>query len=82
MSEVVERVARAILAKVPPGYGMNAEEAREYARAALEALREPTEEQLDALLWLNKMWREMNSREVYRTMIDAALTAPDTKPPS
>lgn len=39
---MIERAARAILAKVPSGYGMTAAEAMDYARAAIAAMREPT----------------------------------------
>ena len=42
MSEMLEKVARAILAKLPFGYGMSEAEAADYARAALEVIREPT----------------------------------------
>lgn len=48
MSEMVERVARAIYAAAwgfghPPPTGVELEEARAQARAAIEAMREPTE---------------------------------------
>ena len=48
MSEMVERVAKAILDHVPQGYGMYQNEAEEYARAAIAAMREPTGEMKDA----------------------------------
>lgn len=38
---MVEKMAKAILAKVPEGYGMTEAEAVEYARASLEAARDP-----------------------------------------
>lgn len=38
----IEQVARAILSKVPSGYGMTASEAEDYARAAIEAMHNPT----------------------------------------
>lgn len=41
MSEMAERVSSAILAKVPTGYGMTKAEAAEYARVAIEAMRDP-----------------------------------------
>lgn len=49
MSEMIERVARAILDKVPFGYGMTEEESREYAIAAIKALREPDFADMDML---------------------------------
>jgi len=44
----VEEVARAILAKVPAGYGMTEAEAAVYARAAIEEMRVPTKAMLEA----------------------------------
>lgn len=46
MSEMVERVAKAIVArrKLPSGCSINWDCFREDARAAIEAMREPTEE--------------------------------------
>lgn len=44
----VEEVARAIMAKVPQGYGMTAGEALDYARAAIEAMKVPTESMVKA----------------------------------
>jgi hypothetical protein len=41
-STMVKKVAAAIRAKVPYGYGMTDAETVEYARAAIEALMEPT----------------------------------------
>ena len=38
MSDMIEKVARAILALVPEGYGMTKAEASDYARSAIEAL--------------------------------------------
>lgn len=40
MNEMKERVARAILKRVPLGYGMTTPEAEEYASAAIAAMRE------------------------------------------
>jgi hypothetical protein len=65
----VEEVAKAILAKVPNGYGMTNDEALEYARAAIEAMREPTE----AMCLAAKIWSP-SLRESYQQMIDAALS--------
>ena len=43
------------------------------AKAAIAAMREPTDEQYYALCATDKMWREMNSELVWKTYIDAAL---------
>lgn len=48
MSEMIDRGAAAILAKVPLGYGMTKAEAAEYTRAVIESLREPTAAMLAA----------------------------------
>ena len=40
----IEKVARAIRARVPAGYGMTEAESMDYARAAIETLVAPTEE--------------------------------------
>lgn len=50
MSQFIERLAKAILKKVPLGYGMTKPEAVEYARAVLTELREAvTVEMLEAM---------------------------------
>jgi len=36
-------------------------------------MREPTEEQYEALSATGKMWRELDSKTVWQTYIDAAL---------
>lgn len=46
--DIIERVARAILAEVPFGYGMTQSEAEKYARAAIAAMREPDEAMIRA----------------------------------
>lgn len=72
MSEItmIERVARAILAKVPIGYGMRKDEAREYARAAIEAMREPT-------LAMRKVCDFECAEVTWPKLIDAALSEGD-----
>jgi hypothetical protein len=63
MSEMVERVARAIRREKD-----RCRSVEEQARAAIEAMREQTEEMLDAA------WNTTLSAEViWRTMIEAAL---------
>jgi hypothetical protein len=77
MSEMVERVAKAILAKVPPGYGMTDVEAREYACAAIAAMREPTEKMImaaqDAPMDSAIEWRGGDPEIYWQAMIDEAL---------
>ena len=81
---MIERVARAILAKVPQGYGMYEQEAREYAKAAIEAMREPSHAmklvgglRCEAMMFENDpeysgvIFNDM--AVVFRDMIDAAL---------
>ena len=67
MTDMREVVARAILALVPVGYGMTPEEATEYAKAAIEAMRECSDEMLIAAHGTVFM------KEKWRRMIDAAL---------
>lgn len=78
MSEVVERVAAAIAEKYAPAVDQHAPYAkimmREAAKAAIEAMREPTEVQYEALCATGLMWRDLNSTKVWQTYIDAALT--------
>lgn len=76
--EKIEQVARAILSKVPTGYGMTASEAEDYARAAIEAMRKPTEamkESGETALSANGIGDiEPDDSEVcFTAMIDAAL---------
>ena len=84
-TEMVERVARDIKARVPVGYGMTDGEALEYARAAIEAMREPTEAmQVAGGLKYETMLFEGESTGVifkdvgiaFTSMIDAALSPP------
>ena len=82
MTEMVERVARAMaeddrLGAVADGPGVLRQSWRAYvpmARAAIEAMREPTE------LMVAAANRNNHPRDVdtWRTMIDAALNAPTT----
>lgn len=88
--EMVERVARA-LAKVDLNAELSAESVAEYvdafwpnfidaASAAIEEMREPIEAQRDALSATGKMWRELDSKTVWQTYIDAALSGSRTPP--
>lgn len=77
MSEMVERVARAIAGEAfAESHEGDAEsewqKVKHLARAAIEALREPTEE----MEWLGDDAHDphvRNASEIWQTMIDAAL---------
>ena len=87
--QMIGRVARAILSKVPSGYGMTEAESIDYAKAAIEAMREPTEEMVeaggtanyghpreDAVEWAKEEKWDAAAHEavfLYTAMIDAAL---------
>lgn len=78
MSEMVERVAMAIHVTMDaPAWDRTSVLTRDVmrvrARAAIAAMREPTEDMRDALSATGKMWRELNSETVWQTYIDAAL---------
>lgn len=81
---MVEKMAKAILAKVPEGYGMTEAEAIEYARAVLPAMRESTDamaRKADGLTDLVGPYEEANTPEArldefkcaWRVMIDKAI---------
>lgn len=80
-SEMVERVARAIAEAGNGGQFDDETWYKEYqrdvhrvrARAAIEAMREPTEVQYNSLCQTNKIWSELNSQTVWQTYIDSAL---------
>ena len=73
MTEMIERVAQAILAKDPESL-FTIHHAEVYARAAIAAMREPTKEMIEAGFWEGSVG--LNN---YRAMIDAALEC-STKP--
>lgn len=73
MTEMVVHVAQAILGRVPSGYGMTYDEALEYARAAIGAMREPTDAMLETGL---EMIKHSGPSAIFRAMVDAALTVP------
>ena len=87
MTDMIERVAKAIATKALGEVGRDydpfaIQKCIPYARAAIAAMREPTNEQYEALSATGKMWRELDSRTVWQTYIDAALecsTKPDEK---
>lgn len=83
---MIERVAKAILTAASPtgAYDEIAfkDTATILARAAIEAMREPTMAQYEALSATGLMWRELNSTKVWQTYIDAALTKPSAAAPT
>jgi len=79
MSEMVERVARAIANNLGPlgdlRYYMSDEEAMSAARAAIEAMREPTDAMWDAGPVINDP-NDYGPQDVWDAMINAALADP------
>lgn len=82
MSDIVGRVARAIggIPVMCGTYGMSGQDAVALARAAIEAMREPTEDMVgacytDVALASGKWPGSLNYRPdfIWQTMIDAAL---------
>ena len=69
MSEMIERLARAIEAE--SNYVISQHHAKALARVAIEAMREPTEAMLSTSGY-------QDADEVWRDMIDAALAPPET----
>lgn len=70
MSEMVERVANAIFNAMDATDGLYGTAAEKYARAAIEAMREPTTPMIDASVAID---RYACPSEEWRAMIDAAL---------
>jgi hypothetical protein len=93
--DMIDRVAKALFADYQksalgpdltqtwstlPNYSKD--HAYSQARAAIAAMREPTEEMYHGVCALNKRWQDSNSAEIWQAMIDAALecsTKPDEK---
>ena len=83
MSEMVERVARAIRAvmtpEAHPAFDDMGPTLRDlyasYARAAIEAMREPTEDMFGAWLVVQESSEALQWDACWRAMIDAALTS-------
>lgn len=73
-NEMLARVADAILTSSfeTEEWSLSIDGAKKAAVAAIEAMREPTDEQYSALCATNKIWRELDSRTVWQTYIDAA----------
>jgi hypothetical protein len=79
MSEMVERVAKAI-AKCAPAIDQRAPYAKimmlEAAKAAIKAMREPTEAMIEAGQE-GELGRAESVEMIYTAMIDAALAPPE-----
>ena len=77
MSEI-ERLARSFELPLIDDLGDPFPGEREaVVRAILQAMREPTESQYDALSNSGVMWRDLNSAIVWTTYIDALLNEGD-----
>ena len=82
MSEMIEKVARALLMENRPDYTPKQIEHgwfqyRFDARAAIEAMREPTNEMAEVGMearWQSPIRDANNVREIWSAMIDAALS--------
>lgn len=74
MSEMIERVGDALRTACRKEYGTdwNYNVAWKFARVAIEAMREPTDEMYDRYR-CEKPWKDLNSHEVWRLWIDSAL---------
>lgn len=73
MSEMVERAAEAV---ITANERLDWTEAREIARAVIEAMREPTKTMLDGPTWYDgphSQFTPGDAKEVWDQMIDAAL---------
>lgn len=82
MSEMVERVAKAILETMDLTDGLDGTAAENYARAAIEAMREPTEAMfcagderiIEALNDHTRILRHVTpAQDAWQAMIDEAL---------
>ena len=76
MSEMIERVAKALRLRADQEPPPHQEALRNIARIAIEAMRDPTEEQLRAA-W-DKV--DYNIDDFWRVMIDASLKCEEPKP--
>ncbi len=67
LEEVAEAINRA------SGDDLGPFQALQVARAAVEAMREPTQAQYDALSASDTLWRNLTSTKVWMAYIDAIL---------
>lgn len=81
---MVERVARAVRGVTPPGYGLYDAESEAFARAALQAMLEPTEEMIEAGVRATGNtpwdWSKLDTmKAAFNAAIQAALSEPGVK---
>jgi hypothetical protein len=76
MSDMITRVAKAICNRADDEFEPNRDFWIPYARAAIEAMREPSEEQIELLTMFIRrcVWGRENVIKQYRELIDAALS--------
>jgi len=77
VSEMIERVARAIFEAMDVSDGLDGISAERYARAAIEAIMEPTQAMYVAGLDVTVAscaYDSADEREIYQAMIKAALS--------
>lgn len=84
-NEMIERVAKAtyenyfenLIGELEPSWEELPEDAKDRLRysikCGIKAMREPTEDQYNALCATDKMWKELDSKTVWQTYIDAVL---------
>lgn len=76
MSDIT-RLAKVLFNNLNPGIRwteLDKEYYEKAARAMIAEMREPTEIQYDTLSNKGKLWREINSKEVWTTYIDALVS--------
>ena len=71
LTEMVERVARALAKEEGYAYDPFPYDAR--ARAAIEAMRDPTEEMLDFFIYPTNECDDPDFKAIWQLMIDSAL---------
>jgi len=78
--DMIERVTKAIFDEMDLMDGLDMPSAQRYARAAIEAMREPTEAMLKASdsIMGGGFQNSHSDAETWDAMIDAALTIPST----
>lgn len=75
MTEMIDRVAKAIFEAMDVTDGLDSSAAERYARAAIEAMREPTDAQITAFSRACDTNGQCLVKYGYNAMIDAALKA-------
>ena len=78
MTEMIERVAKAMSHKDMPGVPVGLQRYRAMARAAIEELREPSEEMYGDKI--GEAMKDNDPTNIWQAMIDAALNDKKEKP--